>query len=385
MITFADYMDRVLYGPAGYYSTGTAQSGQTGDYFTAPDVGPVFGRLLAEIFKAWKAKLDSDSFTLIEAGAGKGRLAKDILKCHPFRYVAVERSAARREHLKNMEVYPDLSAVKGAQGVLFANELIDAFPVHRVQFKDGRLRELFVEETGEKRRFMWGPPSTPDLGAYFDRLGVSLPEGYETEVNLGMSGWMAEAARALEKGLIVLIDYGRPALDYYAPERTRGTLRCFYDHKVIDPFNASSPAVSGGGSIDTMMGPRQGHSGATSLDWTSDVDFTSLALDARSAGFTPLAFMELGTFLMLGAAPLLTPSPDFVSGEGRDEGTSLARPSPHPSPAFRGRGGLRYLLHPEGMGSAFHVIILGKGIDTGSWTFENNRLSRLGLEKWVRA
>ena len=141
-MTFKDYMNRILYGPAGYYSTGTAKSGKAGDYFTAPDVGPAFGRLLAQLFLAWKEKLRADSFTLIEVGAGEGRLAADILKTHPFRYRAIDRSAARGEILKtlngsfpSLEVHSDISELKGQmiQGVLFGNELIDAFPVHRVQ------------------------------------------------------------------------------------------------------------------------------------------------------------------------------------------------------------------------------------------------------------
>ena len=144
---------------------------------------------------------------------------------------------------------------------------------------------------------------------------IILPEDYETEVNLAMSDWLKDASRALHKGLVVLIDYGRPAHDYYAPERTRGTLRCFSGHRVIDPFKSSSPAATGRGSI----GPRQGLSGATSLDWTSDVDFTSLALDAKACGFTPLAFMEMGTFLMMGI--------QSIAGRARPYGSSLS-PSP---------------------------------------------------------
>jgi SAM-dependent MidA family methyltransferase len=170
------------------------------------------------------------------------------------------------------------------------------------------------------------------LQSYFDRLGIVLPDDYETEVNLAMAGWLREAGQALQKGLVVLIDYGRPAHEYYAPERTGGTLRAFRNHRV------SSNVLE-----------------ASGMDLTADVDFTSLALDARAAGFIPLAFMEMGTFLMMGV-----------------EGIVRAGTRPAPS-------GLRYLLHPEGMGGAFHVLILGKGIDPAEWTFEHNRLRRLGL------
>jgi SAM-dependent MidA family methyltransferase len=331
MQTFADHMEQVLYGPSGYYSSGVAKSGKSGDYFTAPDVGPVFGMLIAEIFKNWGGRLKQNPLTVVEVGAGEGRLAKDILSTHPFSYHAIERSTSRREVLKNIpgiKVFSDLMAIQPTEGILFGNELIDAFPVHRVRVKNGKLEEAFVED----KKLRWAPPSTPRLQAYFDRLGITLPDEYETEVNLAMADWVGEAARVLKKGLLLFIDYGRPAEDYYAPERTKGTLRAFSKHKVGSDFMNSD-----------------------GVDLTADVDFTSLALDARAAGFTPLAFMEMGTFLMIGVEKMV------------EAGHS-------PAPA-----GLRYLLHPEGMGAAFHVLILGKNINPKEWTFEHNRLRRLGL------
>jgi SAM-dependent MidA family methyltransferase len=336
MQTFADYMEQALYGSDGYYSSGTAKSGKTGDYFTAPDVGPIFGRLLAEIFRSWKDKLRVDPFTLIEAGAGEGRLTRDILTVQRFPFVAIERSVSRLNRLKELQkdfpqldVCPDFEelAKHPREGVLFGNELIDAFPVHRVRMKNRRLEEAYMIGSA----ISWAPPSTTRLQSYFDRLGITLPEEYETEVNLAMSDWLREAARAFRKGLVVLIDYGRPAWEYYAPERTRGTLRAFSKHKVSANF----------------LGPDG------KVDLTADVDFTSLALDARETGLVPLAFMEMGSFLMMGI-----------------QGIAGTRPAPP---------GLKYLLHPEGLGTAFHVLILGKNINSSEWTFEHNRIARLGL------
>jgi len=404
MDTFAQYMEQVLYGPEGYYSAGLAKSGKKGDYFTAPDVGRVFGQLLAEIFKTWQTRLGAGHFSIVEVGAGEGRLAADILAAHRFPYVAVERSAPRREALKELpsvDVYSDLASVPPTNGIVFGNELIDAFPVHRVRMKNGRLEEMFVgaaprgrppsgsneSKSGESESnsmtfnsdfglsnpdfgrpqgaaptFHWGFPSTPRLQSYFDRLGIALPEDYETEVNLEMADWLKEAAQVLQKGLVVLIDYGRPAHDYYAPERSRGTLRCFKGHRLVDPF---------AGTQSSELGPdfRRGDG----MDWTSDVDFTSLALDARVAGFVPLAFMEMGTFLMMGIHGIVGAGLVPASDE-RPSHSNPFRAGTRPAPT-----GLKYLLHPEGLGGAFHVIILGKGIDSGTWTFEHNRLRRLGL------
>ena len=141
---------------------------------------------------------------------------------------------------QSLQVYEDLESTRvPLRGRALGNELIDAFPVHRVQFKNGRLRELYVDETKEKRKFVWGEPSTQALKAYFDRLNMSFPDGYETEVNLGMAEWLKNAAKALEKGIVLLIDYGRPAHEYYAPERTRGTLRAFSKHRVSADFLGS--------------------------------------------------------------------------------------------------------------------------------------------------
>ena len=127
MLTFCEYMDRVLYGPAGYYSSGAAKSGKSGDYFTAPDVGPVFGQLLAAIFEEWEKRLRVDPFFVVEAGAGIGRLSQDILKAHPFHYAVVERSESRRKILQSLplalDVFPDFDAFNASPLKAFSLEM----------------------------------------------------------------------------------------------------------------------------------------------------------------------------------------------------------------------------------------------------------------------
>jgi SAM-dependent MidA family methyltransferase len=330
--TFASYMEQALYGPEGYYASGRAQSGRKGDYFTAPDTGPAFGQLLQLIFKQWQAKTGLAPFHVVEAGAGEGALARSL--GGEFPYTAIERSPFRQNKLKSagFAVRPALEdlAQNPVSGCLLGNELLDAFPVHRVRMNRGKLEEGYVtQDSGlSTPHFVWSAPSTPRLAAYFQRLGIELPDGYETEVNLAMSDWFKTAAQALMQGIVLLIDYGRPGHEYYAPERDRGTLRSFRGHRVGEDF---------------FSAPKE-------TDLTADVDFTSAALDARDAGFMPLAFMELGSFLIEGARELTAPVP-----------------------------GLKYLIHPEGMGSAFHVLILGKNISMTPADFPNNRLKRLGF------
>jgi SAM-dependent MidA family methyltransferase len=325
-MTFEQFMEQALYGPDGYYTSGRARSGREGDYFTAPDVSAVFGRLLARIFQDWQIKLSLKSFQIVEVGAGEGALAKSIAAELPnIHYAAVERSPSRRKILSEfVQAYPDLVELPSFSGCIFGNELLDAFPVHRVRNHKGQLEEGYVEQGN----VVWGPVSTSRLAAYLKRIQIELPEGYQTEINLAMAGWFRAAAQKLNQGLILLIDYGRPAQEYYDPYRDRGTLRTFSGHRV---------------GSDMLSAP--GH-----IDLTADVDFTSAALDARDAGLTPLAFMEMGSFLLEGAKSL--------------------------SVAPRG---LKYLIHPEGMGGQFHVLVLGKNIQLTDVDFPNNRIKRLGL------
>lgn len=355
MVTFAEYMDRALYGPGGYYASGAAKSGRLGDYFTAPDVGPVFGRLLAGLLIHWSEAFARRPFHLVEMGAGEGDLARSIGQAlagdHPERladlvYTAVERSEARRLSLKaaaasmpcSFQIEPDLSAWARSPvtGCFFANELIDAFAVHRVRNHQGRLQEAYVEQTSNGNRLAWADPSTPRLASYFVRLGIQLPEGYQTEINLAMNDWIQGVGQALAAGIVVLIDYGRPAQEYYHPDRAQGTLRGFRRHEV---------------RRDVLAGEV--------MDMTADVDFTSLALNAQEAGLVPLAYMDMGSFLTMGARLLWEGSGGKLDG--------------------RWSVGLRYLVHPEGLGSAFQALILGKGIDPRDWFFEGNRIGRLGL------
>lgn len=346
-------MERRLYGPGGYYAEKTGQSGREGDYFTAVEAGEAFGILLAEILVDWQMRSGLSPFNIIEVGAGEGKLASSLGKAfrenHPvrassFRYIGIERGKARLVKLDKLvqklpfisEVLTDLVTLPqgGVSGCVLANELIDAFPVHRVRWTNGALQEGFVSEKSPTS-IIWQKPSTSRLEAYFKRLKMVLPEGYETEVNLAMADWLKEVGRALHSGIVLLFDYGRAATELYDPERSKGTLRGFKDHRVFSDILATPP----------------------NTDITADVDFTSLALDAQAAGFKVASFSEMGSFL-LAAVERWTARQ-----------TGMAKP---PS-------GLRYLMHPEGMGGAFQAIVLTKGEPFSNWTFPYNRISRLGL------
>lgn len=335
-------MERALYDPEhGYYARAARRSGRAGDFFTSVDVGPIFGELLelqlAEMYRllARAEHAESSSLPLIdlvEAGAGNGRLAADILRAmrkrDPDLYGAtrlhlVEASAAARNAQR--DVLSDVvervvssgdELPESFEGVLIANELLDAMPVHQVVMTPDGLREVFV--SGD--RLDEDEPSTPRLGAYLDALGVRLEPGWRVEINLNAVDWMRDAARRLRRGFMILIDYGHEARALYSVSHSTGTLTTFSGHRSSGP-EAASPAW--------LHDPGE-------QDITSHVDFTSIRNAAEAEGMTTIALLDQ-TYFILG---LLQANPQ----------------SPIGSPS------LRTLIMPGGLGSTMKVLILGKGV-----------------------
>src|SRR5439155_20439861 len=288
-----------------------------GDYYTSLDVHPIFAALVGrQVAQAADDMVSSGEFTIVEMGAGKGRLAEQLLNTyrrdHPeilarLRYLLVERSPAmlelqqqRLRELMGAGVRIDwassLDAVPADSitGVFLSNELVDAFPVHRVVKRPSGLREIYVgwekdpspcpspgapvapqNATGHGERRARGrfveieaPPFSPGLEAYFARLGISLEVGQQAEVNLQALDWMRQVGVRLRRGLVVTIDYGHAAVDLFAPARRTGTLLGYYRHTVSD-----SPYVRVG-----------------QQDLTAHVDFTSLALAGQDVGLEVSGF-----------------------------------------------------------------------------------------------
>jgi SAM-dependent MidA family methyltransferase len=343
-MTVAAFMDAALYNPeSGYYACAAQRSGRAGDFFTSVDVGPLFGELLEMQIAQMAASLPGPAFDLVEAGAGNGRLAADILKAalrrdsrwyERIRLHLVEVSAAARDAQAAMLgaaadrlvwSSPDLPA--SFDGVLVANELLDALPVHQVVMRAGRLREVYVHEADGLQE---GPPSTPALAAYLQRLDVSLEEGWRVEINLRAVEWVREAARRLRQGFLLLIDYGHEARELYSPAHAGGTLTSFARHST----SGVNPAPDRPAWLE-----RPGEQ-----DLTAHVDFTSVREAAEEEGMTTLGFMDQ-TYFVLG---LLTRGGAMADFEARATSSDLRR--------------LKTLLMPGGLGSTHKVLILGKGV-----------------------
>ncbi|HZP48297.1 MAG TPA: SAM-dependent methyltransferase [Vicinamibacterales bacterium] len=334
-------MDLALYHHEfGYYARAGQRSGRAGDFFTSVDVGPVFGQLLAAQVAECRRLLGVDGVDLVEAGAGNGRLSADILRAlardHPdcyrdLRVHLVESSAAARAAQRDTlgDMADRLVAATSAlpptyEGILIANELLDAMPVHQIEMRDEGLREVYVTgSSGVDRQpptrlsTAIGPPSTPRLAEYLDRVGVRLEPGWRAEINLNAVDWMREAARRLRRGFIVLIDYGHEARELYSASHSAGTLTTFRGHRE-------------GGGRSWLEDPGE-------QDITAHVDWTSVRAAAEDEGMQTIGFLDQ-TYFVLGLLPALTPPP--------------------------AAGALKTLVMPGGLGSTMKVLILGKGVGT---------------------
>ena len=364
-LTVAAFMDLALYDPElGYYARAAQRSGRAGDFFTSVDVGPLFGELLeiqlAEMFEILGGHTgpplrDADQpandvgadrrvgpFDLVEAGAGNGRLSADILRAarerdrgfyDAIRLHLVEASAdARAAQRAVLGDTADRLASSGAslpesfEGVLIANELLDAMPVHQVVMREDGLREVYVTAGSPSLALVEGPPSTPALAGYLERVGVVLQPGWRVEINLRAIEWMGDAARRLRRGFVIVIDYGHDARELYSVTHAAGTLTTYSGHRSIGPESVASVAPW----LDSP-GER---------DITSHVDFTSVRAAAESEGLQTLGFLDQTYFLMGLLDSLGCP-------------VNLAN-----------RLALKTLIMPGGLGSTQKVLIFGKGVRT---------------------
>ncbi len=347
-ITFARFMELALYDPErGYYRGGTPRAGREGDFLTAPEAHPIFGWAIArQVVELWRALGEPEPFTIREHGAGSGALAGALLaglvRDAPalgatVRYEPVDveprRIAALRERLVAQGAADRLADATDdpITGIVVANELLDALPVHRIVKRGHELRELHVGWDGAGFVDVETEPSTPELGARLDAEGIRLADGQAAEVCLAIDAWIGRAAAGLDRGMLLLIDYGAAAADLYDPaRRPRGTLAAYVGHTVHgDPFRNVG---------------RQ--------DLTAHVDLTAVERAATAAGLVPLGSTTQAEFLVaLGIGDLL----GTIQADAR---TTLAD-------YVELRSALLRLLDPAASG-AFRVVAFGRGLPAGA-------------------
>jgi SAM-dependent MidA family methyltransferase len=342
-ITFARFMQRALYEPGlGYYATSAARPTRAGDFLTAPELHPIFGHAIAgQLHEMWERLDEPPRFVLREYGAGSGSLALAIADglertssplLARLSYQPVELPGRIEVVEKRLHEAGRRGLLEGGEsgtpfvGCVLANEFVDALPVHRVERRDGVLRELYV--TWRDGRFAEEPGelSTPALAGWFTESGTELPEGHRAEVNLAMGDWLRNLGRELERGYALVIDYGAPARDLYAPRRAQGTLRAFRGQHV------SSDLLGGVG--------RQ--------DLTAQVNLDALERGARGAGLQVLGRTTQAEFLVgCGLEELLQ---QHREGVAEDWQALLLL-----------RSAVRRLLDPLHLGG-YAVVVLGSGV-----------------------
>ena len=348
-ITFAEFMVACLYEPeVGYYTSAGRKVGAEGDFYTSITVHAAFGRVIArEIAQMWRCMGTPDEFTLVECGAGNGRLSCDIMDYLAeqeqelyggVRLVLVEKElsleSAQREILSShADRLRRLSAEEFSSGrftfcgCLYSNELIDAMPVHRVVMTSEGLREIYVilrdGELGEEA----GELSAPAVGAHLENLGVRLHVGQQAEVNLNAPLWLALVSKALRQGFVMTVDYGYPVEELYTPLRKRGTMLCYYRHQTEE-----NPYL--------RLGLQ---------DITTHVDFTSLIKEGERVGLRQVWFGEQYRFLL---------SSGII-----EEIEAIERSAASDEEKLRLRLTLKKLILPNGgMGDTFRVLIQSKNV-----------------------
>ena len=343
-ITFARFMEMALYEPRlGYYRQTSDRPTDAGDFLTAPETHPIFGWTVARRIETMWAELDRPRpFSLIEYGAGSGTLALSILEgfrrhgstdlLDAVRYQPIESSPNRLADLSRRFDEAGLAGVLdfGAEppavlavGVVLANEFLDALPVHRVVFRDGKLLELYVVWRDGFAEIA-AEPGTSELAQRLADDGVTghLAEGQVAEICLGLAPWLDDVARRLARGHILAIDYRYDAAELYGPRRLAGTLLGYRGHRVVEnPF--ADPGLT---------------------DLTAHVDFTAVAQLAARRGFS---VQHLAT------------QQEFLVAAGLESELQALQASPDLTLAeyTRARSGIVRMLDPRHMGR-FRVLIM---------------------------
>lgn len=335
---FTGFMAAALYHPEfGYYAREPRQVGRGGDFFTSVSVGPLFGELLARRFvKEWENLGSPERWRIIECGAHDGTLATDVLgavsRLEPAAFARLEYAipeplprlqAAQRDTLAGFEGTTRFITEAGGlfadplPGVAFGNELLDALPFHVVEWRGGRWHECRVAAQGDG--FVWENEhgiADPALQTALARLGKNFAEGYRTEIRTNLRDFLAPLTRCLTSGLLVWPDYGFARPELYHPDRMRGTLRTFSNHR------AAEDPLTGVGEIDI----------------TAHVDFTAVAEAALSLGAVPVGFKNQGNWLTETGRGWL------LQQEGNPDASLLRQ--------------FQTLTHPAHLGGSFHVLEL---------------------------
>lgn len=343
-ITFHDWMTAALYDEQlGYYCAGNRKRwGREGDYRTSPERSRLFSATFARFFVQLHHQLhESRRLTIVECGAGGGYFAAEVLATLHNQFpdlfaitncIVDEVSPIARQPSNRLQkwapkvTFSRLEELGPFDGIVFANELIDAFPVHRVTRVDGELREFYVG-TNSNREFEWriGSISDEQIRAALQRSEITLLDGQVAEVNLDMEDWLSRVAGRLKRGFLILVDYGAEANELVSSLLPQGSLRAFHRHEFVDNILAE---------------PGE-------FDITTTVNWTAVRNKSEALGFRVVQFESQDRFLL--RVGLLDQLASMIS-ESIDEGQKAK---------FQIEA--REMILPGGMSGSFQVLVLSRG------------------------
>ncbi len=354
-LSFSEYMQLCLYEPGlGYYMAGAQKFGATGDFITAPEVSELFGLCLAE---QCREVLDLIGGSVLEFGAGSGKLARDVLtglqSSPPEQYYILEPSAElqqRQAQLLRETLSPELyqrvswldALPQNFVGVCIANEVMDALPVELFARSGDAVMQVCIQSDGSGFTMMERPADAQLsnlVQGIEDDLQFRLAEGYRSEVCRVLPHWIGSLSCAIKKGVVLLSDYGYPRSEYYLPERHQGTLACYYRHRFHD-------------NVFLYPGLQ---------DITAHVDFTRVVEAGSEAGMALLGYTSQASFLLNNRITALAAS-ELEACSSEQEQIELSRQ-------------VKTLTLPGEMGERFQFMALGKNIASPLQGFATQDLS----------
>ncbi|KRA45318.1 SAM-dependent methyltransferase [Pseudoxanthomonas sp. Root630] len=361
-IPFSRFMERSLYAPGlGYYSAGSTKFGEAGDFTTAPELGPLFASCVAQAVAPVLQQIGPQA-EFVEVGGGSGAFAEIVLKrlldldALPARYGILEPSAdlreRQRERLGRRLIPPVFDLVEWLDappsetwnGVLFANEVVDALPTPRFTLRDGEVFEEGVALDGEGRFIRTDRPADALLAAavrHVERyLGQPFPDGFRSELLPQLPYWVQAVMGGLDRGAMLFADYGYPRREFYQADRDEGTLRAYYRHRVHN---------------DAYLWPGL-------QDITASVDFTALAEAGTNAGFDLAGYTTQANFLL---------------GNGLQERLDEAQERADETTLLRLRNEAKRLTLPSEMGERFQVMGFSSDVEFGTAFLFNDLSWRL--------
>lgn len=340
-LSFADYMQLALYHPQfGYYNHPAMTVGREGDFTTAPELSPVFSNCLATFFLATLAQLGKGM--ILEMGAGTGRFAANTLThlsksgAKPVPYLIYEPNLGLRQQQQTLihQDYPHLmhqihwvdTLPPAFEGVIFANEVLDALPVHCFQVDDDGWHERSIRPEQDHLTWQPRPPQTDELQSHLAELQsrFDFPAGYQSERSLYLPLFLENLGTCLKRGVVLLADYGYGQAEYYHPARSQGTLSCFYRHQYH-----TNPLILTG-----------------LQDITAHVDFTYVVENAIKNDFSLLGFTTQSGFLL---------------EWGLTDAIAQAEAHLNETARFKLHQAIKTLTFPTEMGETIKIMGLAKG------------------------